>query len=358
MSHVRAFKMAANKSNNRKKAKANKVEAAVADSEKDIEMDLMLEETVDEKESAKREKDKMKSKSGFMSYLKGVDSLTMTCFVVMMLAFVVVIGAHINATYISAGTDNTTALTGDTVEVDYVGSYFGYYDETGAVVFDTNMKDVSNGSYAKAPSFTNKSTFEALSFKVGGTDVLKKFGDAVIGHKVGDVVKVTIAPADGYGVSEKKDYSKTVVYNMGYKLTLDEFNAIMDSSYKASDLSMKTMESPFKGIDMMVNYNSDSEVTIEFLNVKADTTGDSKIDSNVSFKVTSVVGQTFTVEYDFKTDNDKMFLVIDNECNPIFVDYEDEKFTYKVGSFDNANKEEQKGEDLYFYIKITKITAA
>lgn len=65
---------------------------------------------------------------------------------------------------------------GDIVKVDYVG----FYDD--GVVFETT-EDLG----------------EPLIFEIGTQQLLKGFEDALIGHEVGDLVKVRIPAEEGFG---------------------------------------------------------------------------------------------------------------------------------------------------------------
>lgn len=342
--------MAAKNKNKGTKAKNPQVKA---DSEPvDVDMDVKI-ETKDSKDVvASREKAKGKKSSGFMNYVRKSDPIILTCCVVLILAFAVVIGAYVNANFISPESDDRVVANGDKVEVEYVGSYFAFYDEEGAVIFDTNVKSAAtNSEYAKSPTFKG-GKYDPLVFTVGGSDVLKMFGDAVIGKKIGESVEVAIPADKGYGTADVKDFNTTVTISMANSMTLAEFNEFVDKSYDSDDLKGETVSTPF-GLSVYAVYDEITGlVNYQYFNVEKTTEAkELTCDADVKFTIDYEKGETtFKVNYEF-SENNGMFLAIDNN-GFIFVTQDGDGYKYKVGSEDNANQEEQKGETLYFYIKV------
>ncbi|WP_245979632.1 FKBP-type peptidyl-prolyl cis-trans isomerase [Gryllotalpicola protaetiae] len=75
-----------------------------------------------------------------------------------------------------------TVTAGDTVTVQYQGTEW-----KSGKIFDESWGDAHGGTYPSTPA----------SFAT--TDVVKGFGDALVGQTVGSQVEVVIPPADGYG---------------------------------------------------------------------------------------------------------------------------------------------------------------
>ena len=126
-----------------------------------------------------------------------IDPIFKICLIIFAVAAIIAIGAWINNDYIATGDE--MASNGDEVTVNYIGTYYGYLGEDNAVLFDTSYSNIANdGNIAKSNDFTKKSSYSPLSYTIGGTTVLKAFGDAVIGHKVGEKVKVMLSASEGY----------------------------------------------------------------------------------------------------------------------------------------------------------------
>lgn len=347
------------KKGNRKEAPSKKVP-------KDVEEEaIQIEETEQVVAAAKddgtrqaREKAKGKKQGAFVSFFKKADPIALTCFVAILLASCVVIGAYVNDHYFSSG-GSAMAQEGSTVEVEYVGSYLGYYDVDGAVIFDTNIKDVAEkDSYIFSSAFTERTTYNNLSFKIGGTGVIKAFGDACVGYKSGDVVKVVVpASDDAYGTADRLSAaSKTVTINLAGVTTLEKFNELCGTTYTAATLSTpQTVSSPIEGIDFVAQYDvGTKKVNYTFVGV-TDGTYSLKA-GGASVAVSNVTATQFDMTLNVTSNGVlKSFMVIDGELTPIFVEYTGGAgFTYWVN--DLSEHAEPKGETMYFVIKIKSVT--
>ena len=355
--------MAAKLGQKKKGQKVKKPVQPVNDIEKDS--NVVLTKTPEEV-NVKRDKAKgaEKSNTGFFAFFRKFDTIAMSCFIAIILAGVVVIGAYVNTMYINSPWDSPVAVDGDKVKVEYVGSYGNYYDKEGAVIFDTNMESVNDSDCIKGISYVDKNKFEYLEFEVGGTTVIKGFSDAVIGDEINWTSRVKIDPADGYGDATKYAFSTTNTFNIGGTMSLEDFNDYASVSLKASDFTngKQTVTMPI-GLDAVVASASNGNVTYSYIVSDLNelkTSGelkDTKVDENVQFKVTEVIGTTFTVEYD--VDNTlRMYKCIVNHGGAeteVLVNDFDQKDTFKYKILDGSDNEEQKGEYLYFYIKIIDI---
>ena len=348
--------MAAKLGQKKKGQKVKKPVQPVNDIEKDS--NVVLTKTPEEV-NVKREKAKVaeKKETGFFAFLRKFDPIALSCFIAILLAGVVVIGAYVNATYINPEWDSPVAVDGDSVEVRYVGSYGGYYYEDGAVIFDTNVESVNDGeSYLKSLTYTNKTKFDLLEFEVGGDDVLMGFSDAVVGKLINWTANAKIAPADGYGVSEKFALSAFTIPMTG-QMSLADFNTYTSSNLKASDLTVPKIVTMPLGLDAEVNLGPNDTVTYRYVDVEAGEKT-AKIDSNTKYTVSDVTSSGFKVTY--KTEGAREFKavgVVDGSEQVIYINDFDKKgtFKWKVGAVDNKGMEEQKGETLYFWIEIVDI---
>lgn len=359
--------MVANKGHKKGRGQADKASVAPVDNvDADIEVQLSgTSESVDDKREKVRKSER--KTSGFMAFVRKADPIAMTCFVAIMLASIVVLGGYVNANYINPEWNSPVAVNGDTVKVEYVGSYGNYYDKEGAVIFDTNVKSVNDGDeYFKSPSYKDKDKFESLSFTVGGTDVLKQFGDAVIGKLINWEARVAISPENGYGTAVMyKLPSLKVTLNMSGEMLLADFNEYTGSNFSKTDLANSQVTTMPNGLLAEVNLSGhhNNSVTYTYVNVDASDTSklfDMETDDNVQFKVLEKNDTTFLVEY-VPVNNSKMFRAINCDENGaeqlICIDDMDGdgEYEYKNVTTSNSNNEEQKGEVLYFWMKIVDI---
>ena len=89
------------------------------------------------------------------------------------MACVGVIGVYVDEHYIQQ--DDTKVAYGDKVVTNYTGSFYAYYGEDNAVVFDTSYASIGkNNDVAKAYSFS-KSSYSTFSVTVGSNGALKMF---------------------------------------------------------------------------------------------------------------------------------------------------------------------------------------
>lgn len=165
------------------------------------------------------------------------DPIFSVCFVVFVVACVGVIGVYVDEHYIQQ--DETVVSYGDTVEVNYTGSYYAYYDEDGAVIFDTSLSSVDdNGDYVKANEY-NSTRFQPIDVTVGDGDYLEMFENALVGHKVGDRIEVMIPAADGY-IAPENSVFENVSTNLSIPRTQEMNKEAFDDMYEDVDLSAGT----------------------------------------------------------------------------------------------------------------------
>ena len=97
-------------------------------------------------------------------------------------------GQQANATVSTQGGGELKAAIGDTVAVDYVGSF----DD--GKVFDTSSK-----SEAEKAGLPLRDSYAPLEFRIGAHQVIKGFENAVVGMKAGDEKTVRLPPSEAYG---------------------------------------------------------------------------------------------------------------------------------------------------------------
>ncbi len=269
------------------------------------------------------------------------DPIFTVCFVVFILAAVSVVGVYINEHYLVE--DNTLVAYGDDVTVSYVGTFYDFDGNEHAMEFDSGEIDFS----ANADS-----------------DVLQKFWEACVGHKVGDRIEVVIDPEDGYvapitgqqniptsgmTMSVRETMSQTQfenVYNydlsngMTYIQTVYGWDAlsILDSTTQMVTL----IHMPVAGVTYTYTYDD-----------REDDFKESFV--TVTFAVTSVDWETITFDIGFKEyesigngdDVEMIELQFGDETWQV-TEIGDSIFSYKTSS-------KTSNQTLYFVIEILEI---
>ncbi len=287
---------------------------------------------------------------------KNRDPIFATCLVIFMLAAVAVVGVYINDHYIAE--DSTEISYGDKVTVNYTGSFYDYYGEENAVVFDTSYSSVGNNDkIIKSNSFAKKS-YSTLSFTVGGTDVLQVFGDSVVGKKVGDTVKVMVPAADAYPAPEATETLKGGVYEVAVpgQLSKTQFKDLYGVDITAG-----------QSVTFTTVYGWDAVATLDSLKNKVsvdykvevgktyDYTGNEDSDfGKVQFKVTSedadsVTTQMIVTDYKSVGNGQVQMIEVDVGSKPFYIT--------GVSGSDITVKYcgENNNMDLYFEIEIVSI---
>ena len=299
---------------------------------------------------------------------KDRDPIMMVCFVVFILTVCAITGATIYNNYVKA--DDTTAVVGSTVSVDYIGTFYDFSGTDNAVVFDTSQWSVANdSSILKSNDFTLKtqSSYTPLSFAVGGTSVLTGFGNAVIGHKVGDTIQVVIPAGQGYNAASTDttvNAANTITMPTTETLTAAQFNTLYGFVLKGFAQIDKTVY----GWPATASFNSASNtVTMTYTPVTGTSyTAVGNDFGTVALKVSSVSGGNISFVYvvsNYVTVGDK---AADGSApiKMILVDFGTETFYITsvttgsngvVASFVTQTVSERFNQDLYFTIKLVSI---
>lgn len=285
------------------------------------------------------------------------DPIFSVCFVVFVVACVGVVGVFVDEHYIQQ--DDTKVAYGDKVEVNYIGSYYAYYDEQGAVVFDTSLSSIGNDDkYLKAYDFS-KSSYDTFDVTVGSGKALKMFEDSLIGHKVGDKIQVMIPAGQGYlapaGTSVTESTNITV--DLVQTMTKAQFDDIYEDVKLVAGQSA-TITSAY-GWPATAYYDvTDNKVVITNMpqaNQTYDYIGNEDSEfGKVSYQVTAV-GDSISAKISF-TDTVSVadgiqMLQVNVDGTPVYITaVSGDTYTYKTC-------EEKCNIDLYFEIEIVSIGA-
>jgi peptidylprolyl isomerase len=148
------------------------------------------------------------------------------------LGIIVIIGIVIGlAVGLQPSSDkSTTAQTGDTVKVSYIGTY-------------------DNGSV-----FDSANSSAPWEFTIGNKSAIPGFEKGVIGMSVNQTTKIRVAPEDGYGPAEIKadinEFPEGVAVGQYYNHTLDNGVYIQSAQVTAINGSIVTLQNltPMAGL--------------------------------------------------------------------------------------------------------------
>jgi hypothetical protein len=297
------------------------------------------------------------------------DPIMTVCFVVFLLTVAAITSASVYNNYIKA--DNTVAMNGNTVEVNYTGTYYGFHGEDNAVVFDTSILSIANDDeFVKSNGFTkrNESDYKVLSFTVGGTSVLAGFGNSVIGHKVGDKIQVKLPAGEGYNAPDTEKTVKATdvtIISSTEILTAAQFKSIYGYDLKGH----AEMEKCVYGWPASASFNSaNNTITMTYRPVAGgDYTVTDKEDNGFGTVKLHVTGAGSSISYtyivsDYKVVSEKgktkeiQMILLDLGTSKVYIksvesgndDGPAEYFTYKTVT-------ERYNQDLYFEIEIVSI---
>lgn len=290
------------------------------------------------------------------------DPIFTACFVIFILAAAGVVGVFVDEHYLTA--DETVVAYGDTVEVNYVGTFYDYYGEEYAVVFDTSYSSIGNDdSVIKSNSFSTTS-FSTLEFTVGGSSVLTDFGNAVVGYKVGDTVYVTIENAYPAGSVESTQSMTGLTLDRVQRMTSAQFESVYDYDLSEGQSLYFTTVYGWQAMayldsttqEVVVTHMPEAGVTYTYTAADADDE-DYHSFGTVTFTVTQVSSDTVTFTIGFSD-----YTTVDSDTGEIqMIELDFGYETWYVtningGQFTYKTCEEVQNQTLYFVIEIVSIS--
>lgn len=297
---------------------------------------------------------------------KDRDPIMKVCFVVFILAVCAVIGAGVYDKYLVK--DDSLVNNGSTVTVNYVGTFYSYYGEENSVVFDTTYSSIGNDDNVEKSNDYSRTSYSALELTIGGDTVLAAFQDAIVGHKVGDTVWVTVPVGEGYiapDTTSTVDCSDAITINRSETMTVTEFESIYEdltgtgsninftsvygwsatSSYNVSTGMVTVYYSPEAG-NSYINYEGDyGKVTLEVSSTTASTI-------TFTYKVTDYVKVATNVEGDIEI----QMIKVDFGMSCFYITSVTDPSSEGVAdTFDCKTVGEKYNQVLYFKIVIVSI---
>ena len=224
---------------------------------------------------------------------RDIEPITAISVVIFILAAVSVSSLSVYNNYF-AEDEGAVVIPGSDVSVEYTGSLYEYFDDEGALIFDTNIKAHTTEDYDLVGGF-NKKTFKPLPFVQGEGKVLKGFENAVLGKKVGDTIRVTITENSDIYKSENKQIPSTLSFDKITYMDADSFNILYKDVNVVEGAGKVTFDTVY-GWEATAIYDSNIEkVMIDNLAVKTTTYGLLSNEGqlgDVKLKVTDIVAGT------------------------------------------------------------------
>jgi len=167
------------------------------------------------------------------------DPVMMIGSIILAAAFIVVISGHAYGQIVPP--DRDPVEYGDRVQVNYVGSFYGWYDGYNGnggfdggkgVIFDTSLWSVANNDANKFSwEFDKREERHYTPFvvNVGSNGALMLFENALIGMKPGETKRIMIFAADGYGELSDED---TREMSLGTTTTIEIIQIMTDSEFR------------------------------------------------------------------------------------------------------------------------------
>ena len=213
-----------------------------------------------------------------------------------------------------------------------------------AVVFDTSYSAIGNDDdISKANSFT-KTSYSNLTFTIGKGTMLQGFEEAVVGHKVGDTIKVKIDAGEGYIGPET---TKSITGKAAFDKLYEDVKLTTGVTVTFTTVYGWDATATYSGNDVVIYNMPVVGETYEYIGNEDSQYGD------VKFKVTSIDDQ-IKFEYVFEntvpvgTNGDIQMIEIDFGTETWYVsNISGGEFTYKSSEKDNI--------DLYFEIVLESI---
>lgn len=287
------------------------------------------------------------------------DPIFSTCFVIFILAAVGVVGVFVDEHYLTD--DDRKVAYGDTVKVDYVGTFYDYYGGENAVVFDTSISSIGkNDSVIKSNSF-NSTSFSEYSVTVGSKGSLEDFENALVGHKIGDKVKVAIENGYDSGSVITDASTSGLTVPVVQEMTLAQYKDVYGTSPSVSGSAITTVYgwTAIAVLDsasqkVVVTNMPESGKTYDYTDDDAE---DKHSFGTVKFTVTGVSGGTITYSMsiegyttvDSSTGEIQMVQLRLGDETRYVTHYNGSSFTYKTC-------DETKNQTLYFEIEILSIS--
>lgn len=182
---------------------------------------------------------------------------TLWSFVGVLILVIAILGVYYGYVVPKIAPPPIRAQTGDTVHVNYVGTF-----ASDSLVFDTSLRSIAqdNASYPKAFSFSWHSTWSPLSVTIGSGGVVKGFDLGVQGLAEGESKTVIVPPELGYGPADPAKFVvKPLLEPVVVRLTMNATDFLL--AYHTPAVSGTNVTDPLWGWSATVSV-ADTVVTV------------------------------------------------------------------------------------------------
>ncbi|MDR0334822.1 MAG: FKBP-type peptidyl-prolyl cis-trans isomerase [Methanomassiliicoccaceae archaeon] len=283
---------------------------------------------------------------------KGRDPILLVGAIVLVLAFAVVISGYAYGEFVSSDSKEP-AKFGSTVKVDYIGSYYGWYDEDGAVVFDTSKWSIANDDdIAKSWEFSKRDEKQYVPFSVtiGSGGALMDFENILIGMKIGETVRIEIPEAYGaIPAAAVREWDMTMPLSQTETMSAETYKLVFGLDNNILPGPQPDARHPY-GWMSGAFCDSNGVVTVTH-RVTEDPTDDNNVywnaDKSMSSTVTNISGDFF-ITFDFPDYVEGRLIEFVNNGQKFFITDIDET----AGTFKTKNTDEKTGMTLFFVITV------
>jgi len=276
---------------------------------------------------------------------KGKDPILLVGTVVLILAFAVVISGYAYGEFTSESKE--PAKFGSAVQVDYIGSYYGYYDESGAVVFDTSKWSIANDeNIAKSWEFTKREEKQYTPFNVtiGSGGALMDFENILIGMKPGETVRISIPNAYGEipPAKFKNDWDKNMSFSVTETMSVETYKLTFGLDRNILPGPQPVEKHPYGWMSAAVCDSSGIVTVVHQVEEKEY----KNVDGSITATVSGLTGTAFDVEFGFPDYQNGRLIQFVFEGQKYFITDVDEG----TGKFTTKSTDEKTGMTLYFVI--------
>lgn len=125
------------------------------------------------------------------------EPITTVFAIILVIGCILAVGIHVNDNMLNK--TDVTVTESSTVDVNYTVSLYNYYDQ-GGFISQTTLKSIdekiSSGDFKATPDYSLND--KVLSVDVDNFKGIQQFASSLVGHKVGDTIRIKVNADDAY----------------------------------------------------------------------------------------------------------------------------------------------------------------